>query len=82
MEEKRATARSRTLKTGTICFAHSAAIDCIVRNLSNHGAMLEVVSPLGIPLSFVLKFGADSRACSVVWMSEKRIGVAFEPATA
>jgi hypothetical protein len=70
--------RRRVLKTGSITFDGSA-IDCILRNLSETGAALEVSSPVGIPDQFVLVVAADNvrHRCSVVWRKERRIGVAF-----
>ncbi|RTL75065.1 MAG: hypothetical protein EKK35_23605 [Bradyrhizobiaceae bacterium] len=53
--------------------------ECTIRNLSDTGAALEVVSPLGIPHEFDLIVEADSttRQCRVVWRKERRIGVTF-----
>jgi hypothetical protein len=77
-DEKRRTERRRILKAGSITFGGSA-IDCVVRNLSDAGAALEVASPVGIPDKFILIHGADrdQRSCTVVWRSKHRIGVAF-----
>jgi hypothetical protein len=79
MTEQRATQRSRTLKSGTISFDRAAGIDCIVRNISDEGACLEVTSPLGIPDEFSLVIKPDSlfRKCRIVWRSARRIGVRF-----
>ena len=78
MEDKRKALRQRVLKAGTIEFG--GAIDCTVRNLSETGAALDVVSPVGIPERFTLFLPAESRRlpCRVVWRKEKRIGVTFE----
>jgi PilZ domain len=53
MEECRNAPRQRILKAGTISFA-GAAIDCTVRNISETGAALDVVTPLFIPDRFTL----------------------------
>jgi hypothetical protein len=55
------------------------AIDCVLRNLSETGAALEVSSPVGIPDQFVLVVPAEEsrHRCSVVWRKERRIGVVF-----
>jgi PilZ domain len=78
MAEKRNITRHRVLKAGTIEFG-GGAIDCMVRNMSNTGAALDVTSPIGIPEYFTLVFPADGlhMPCHVVWRKEKRIGVAF-----
>ena len=79
MEEHRVTQRRRLLKAGTISFG-GGAIDCTVRNLSEAGAALDVISPVGIPDRFTLLIEAEHshRPCRVVWRKEKRIGVHFE----
>ena len=53
MDESRIAPRRRMLKAGTIEFG-GGGIDCIVRNLSETGAALEVVTPLFIPDRFTL----------------------------
>lgn len=80
MQEHRAAQRRRMLKAATISFG-GGAIDCIVRNLSETGASLEVISPVGIPDRFTLVVDADRSKlpCRIVWRREKRIGVRFEP---
>lgn len=78
MQEHRAAQRRRTLKAATISFG-GGAIDCIVRNLSETGASLEVISPIGIPDRFTLvDTDRSKRPCRIVWRREKRIGVRFE----
>src|ERR1700710_1498387 len=69
--------RHRVLKSGSIEF-NGGVIDCLVRNISETGAALEVASPLGIPETFNLVISGDhsSRACKVAWRKDKRIGVA------
>jgi hypothetical protein len=67
------------LKAGSIEFG-GGAIDCSVRNLSETGAALEVVTPLFIPDQFTLSVRTDQfrRPCHVVWRKQRRIGVAFD----
>jgi len=56
-----------------------SCIDCTVRNISQTGACLEVVSPVGVPGKFELQIQDETivRPCYVAWRGEKRIGVAF-----
>jgi hypothetical protein len=77
--EKRAARRYRVLKGGTIAFDGNG-IACTVRNLSTHGAAIEVAGSVALPPSFMLLIEADQfiRRCRSVWASEKRIGVAFD----
>lgn len=79
MDEHRAAPRHRVLKAGTIAFG-SSAIDCTVRNLSETGAALEVVTPLFIPDRFTLIIPTLplKRPCHIVWRREKRIGVKYD----
>jgi hypothetical protein len=79
MPEKRTAARHRVLKAATIEFG-GGAIDCMVRNMSDVGAALDVSSPIGIPEHFTLVLVADGihKPCHVAWRKEKRIGVAFD----
>ena len=79
MVERRTDRRGRVLKAGKIVFGGGALINCVVRNLSDKGACLEVVSPVGIPDDFELVFDNDHsrRGCKVAWRSEHRVGVQF-----
>jgi PilZ domain len=53
MEESRIAPRRRVLKAGSIMFG-GGAFDCTIRNISETGAALEVVTPLYIPDRFTL----------------------------
>jgi hypothetical protein len=79
MSENRRSARLRTYKGGSIIFGVAAAIDCMIRNMSETGAALEVDSPVGIPNEFTLLIKPEfvKRNCQVVWRSANRIGVQF-----
>jgi hypothetical protein len=54
MAEHRRSPRRRTLKGETILFGTTTTIDCVVRNLSETGASLEVETYVGIPANFTL----------------------------
>jgi hypothetical protein len=79
MDEKRTAPRHKKLKAGTIEFG-GGAIDCTVRNMSEIGAALDVVTPLFIPDRFTLHVPSEhfKKPCRIVWRKEKRIGVAFD----
>lgn len=51
----------------------------MVRNLSGHGAALDLPSSIGIPDHFTLVMSLDGARyfCRSVWRKERRIGVAF-----
>ena len=80
MQERRDPPRRRVLKAGTIAFGRASGYDCMVRNLSDKGACLEVESPVGIPDEFTLVVPHDAilRRAHVQWRRAKRIGVVFE----
>lgn len=79
MEEKRRAPRHRVLKAGTISFGAATGIDCVVRNISDKGALLSVESSVGIPNRFTLVIRADSlkRDAMVKWRHARSIGVEF-----
>jgi hypothetical protein len=79
MDHHRIATRRRILKAGSIEIGGDA-IDCIVRNVSETGAALEVLSPLYVPDRFTLVVRTDElkRPCHIVWRKAKRIGVAFD----
>ncbi|KTT67794.1 pilus assembly protein PilZ [Sphingomonas endophytica] len=78
MPNNRGALRHRVLKRGSIDF-NGGAIDCVIRNISETGAALEVTSPVGIPETFNLVIPSDhtNRPCRVAWRRERRIGVRF-----
>ena len=81
MEERRATIRHRTLKGGKIAINDGfSVIDCTVRNLSETGALLRVVSVVGIPDQFVLIISDNQKHNrTVVRRTATDIGVTFLP---
>ena len=73
-DDHRKTQRRPTLKGGHIVFNHDrSTFDCTVRNLSRHGAKLQVGSPVGIPDTFDLMLPPHARQpCKVVWRKPAR----------
>jgi hypothetical protein len=71
--------RQKVMKAGTIVFGGSG-IDCLIRNISDSGANLEVESQIGIPNSFDLVIDTEhsNHHCHVVWRKARRIGIAFD----
>lgn len=78
-DERRATIRHRTLKGARIATneGHST-INCMVRNLSEAGALLRLTSVIGVPDAFQLVLD-DGRSfdCTVAHKSATEIGVRF-----
>ncbi|MGH6753941.1 MAG: PilZ domain-containing protein, partial [Bradyrhizobium sp.] len=73
MIEKRAFPRHRVLKQGTIELRGGGGIECMVRNISQGGARLEVATPFGLHGGFTLVIASDHfvRDCRAVWNIEK-----------
>ncbi|MGB9366638.1 MAG: diguanylate cyclase [Xanthobacteraceae bacterium] len=83
MMERRNENRSRTLLAGKIAFnGRRSVIDCIVRNLSDNGACLQITNSAGMPTTFelVLEGEARGRSCKLVWLTDTRAGVEFADA--
>jgi hypothetical protein len=80
MEERRKVKRARVLKGAKIIFNQRvSSLDCLVRNLSDAGACLQLASPVGFPTTFELSLDGDRslRSCRIIWQGADRIGVAF-----
>ena len=77
--EKRRESRRRVFRGATISFrGHSAAIDCVIRDISSAGARLAVESAIGVPDRFYLVVeGEPVRACRIVWRRARLLGVEF-----
>src|ERR1700733_112166 len=82
MKEQRRRERRRTYLAGRIVFnQRSSTMDCLVRNLSRNGAMLEFSEPV-IPrheIDLCILSRAESLRARIVWRNGGRIGVSTEP---
>jgi len=79
MSDKRARQRQRVLKPAKIRLSRGGVIDCIIRDISEGGACLKVVSTLGIPDVFELILDDKTmRRCCIKWRKETQIGVEFQ----
>lgn len=77
--EKRLSPRRNTMIEATIVFdGGRTRMRCIIRNLSETGAKLEVASVTKIPRTFdLLVDKVRPQACAVVWRSMKELGIQF-----
>jgi hypothetical protein len=64
------------LKAGTIF--RRGAIDCTVRNLSDAGAALDVISPVGIPDRFTLVVDKDQSRLPCPYRKSNPLAVCTE----
>jgi hypothetical protein len=78
MEEKRKHQRSEVNEPAYVS-AGGSVMSCVVRNISREGAAIDIDDPAFVPARFrlVMSKGAEVRECQIVWLKDKRIGVAF-----
>jgi len=81
MEEKRKYQRTEINEPAYVSSGGSV-MSCIVRNISPEGAAIDVENPSFVPAQFRLVMAHDSstRECKVIWIQQKRVGVAFTAA--
>lgn len=77
--ERRQAPRRNTVILATIVFdGGRRRMSCIIRNLSDSGARLEVDKVIGVPNTFdLVATGYQPRACRVAWRALKELGVQF-----
>jgi hypothetical protein len=79
-QEKRGAQRHRTIKGARLVLPGSeSAFSCVMRNLSETGALVELPSTLGVPHDVILQTndGHINRRCRIAWRTETRIGLHF-----
>jgi hypothetical protein len=78
MEEKRRHQRIEVNEPAYVS-AGGSVMRCMVRNISPEGAAIDVENPAFVPARFRLVIAADSSShdCKVIWIQQKRIGLAF-----
>lgn len=79
MQERRNSTRSRVLKGAKIILGASSVIDCVVRNVTNSGARVQIANTVELPDDLGLTFdgGRSIRDCRVVWRTVTETGVKF-----
>ena len=78
IEEKRKHQRTEINEPAYVS-AGGSVMHCMVRNISPDGAAIDVDNPSFVPNQFHLVMASDSSThdCRVIWIREKRIGLAF-----
>jgi hypothetical protein len=78
MEEKRKHQRTEINEPAYVSSGGSV-MSCVVRNISSEGAAIDIENPVFVPQRFRLVIARDSsvRDCEIIWIQQKRIGVAF-----
>jgi hypothetical protein len=80
MKERRQVPRPRMLRGARVVFNNgNSTIECIVRNLTDNGALLHFASIIGVPDAFKLVFddGRAPRECLVDHRHPAALGVRF-----
>jgi PilZ domain len=76
--ERRAATRHRSYKSGKLVFNdNKSVLDCIIRNLSQAGALLEIPAVATVPEEFDLHADGGVRRCKVLWRRPNRMGIKF-----
>ena len=82
MTERRRESRQRSYLGGQIAFnRRRSTMDCLVRNVSSHGARLAFTGALTTPEEFDLHIPQreERQRVRVVWRGEDEVGVGFIP---
>jgi hypothetical protein len=82
MMDRRVVSRRRTYLKGLVVFNNgNSTQDCVVRDLTAQGALVELSSPLA-PETFdlLLLSSNERRHARIVWRAGRRSGLAFSPA--
>jgi len=74
---RRSSPRTKRLKGANIVWPLGAPVSCIVRNLSETGAKIEVHTPVPDVFDLVFDVNKSRRSCRVMWRREIQIGVRF-----
>jgi hypothetical protein len=78
LAEARKASRRRVLDMALIRFGEMS-VSCVIRNLTEVGAALDVGLQSDIPDQFTLIVMAKNKiySCNIVWRKNRRIGVSF-----
>lgn len=81
LKEKRKTARKPMRYTAWVALENSQLHGCVVADISDTGARLDVENSDRLPERFVLRLsgrGGPPRHCRIMWRAPHQIGVQFE----
>ena len=81
MSEQKPAPRGRTFLAGKVISNYGqSTINCVVRRISDEGAVIEVESVMGVPEHFHLLIPGEGNPhpCKRSWQSDKQIGLVFE----
>jgi PilZ domain len=77
--EQRRCIRRRTLKSGKVICNANVIYDCMIRNVSEQGACIQLPNTIDIPNHFELLVEATrvTHACQVLWRTGTQLGISF-----
>jgi hypothetical protein len=78
MVERRAVKRARLRRAAWILGSAGEKIVCVLSNLSEGGAQLELLSCDALPEQFTLSVEGRPRLARIAWRRRWRVGVTFE----
>jgi hypothetical protein len=79
MVERRRLPRTKVFKGAKLILAARSTVSCVVRNLTNQGALLQLPSTCDLATEFDLSFdkGRTLRKSHIVWQTFTNIGISF-----
>ena len=79
MQERRKRPRLRVLKSAKLVLRKSSVFDCVMHDLTNVGAGIEIPNTIDLPEALEMTFdgGRSIRPCRLVWRTFFRTGVEF-----
>jgi hypothetical protein len=76
---RRAAPRIKTFKGAQITWPNGVPVRCVVRNISETGACIEVFDPvLQNTFDLIFDLNKAGRTCRVMWRKHPRMGVHFQ----
>jgi hypothetical protein len=76
--DRRLSSRRKILKSGKTFWPNGDSSECLVYNLSETGAQLEIRSPVPNVFDLLVEGDPWRRSCSVVWRKANRADVKFQ----
>ena len=78
-EQRRSLRRSAYMKGSIFHPLQTERMDCIVRDISSDGALIDFLHPMDLPKIFWLRLEGDAtlNLCTIAWRSERQVGVEF-----
>jgi hypothetical protein len=79
MQDRRKSARTRVFKNAKLFIGTSSVVDCLVGNLTNTGARVQIANTIDLPEELGITFdgGYSVRSCRPIWRTANEAGVEF-----